>query len=125
MVALAVTNYKRRLAGVGSKELAKDKRTARRAAHALLSAVQVVEGEKLDWNELRAQVTDEQRAAAATLDWGAWLAATAAACEQEARWLATWVIRVNLQSTIVRKLARQLHDAAVRLRGIGELHGVD
>jgi len=124
MVALAVVGYKRRLGKAGSSELAADKRTGRRAAQCLLSVMELVEQERLDWNTVREAVDADHRAAAAVLDWKVWLPEQAAVMRREAQWCATWVIQVNIQCRILKRIAFRMDGASERLTELSGLVGV-
>jgi hypothetical protein len=115
--ALAVSRWKRRLSGVSTPELAKDKKLARQAAHSLFGVFQVVEP-AVSWEDAVELIDDEHRQVAAVLKWPMWLAQVSEICAAESRLVATWVLRVNLTSTLGRTAFVRLHNACERLRGL-------
>jgi hypothetical protein len=113
--ALAVSRWKRRLGGVSTPELAADKKLARRAAHSLFGVYQVVEP-AVSWEEAVDLIEDEHRQVAAVLKWPTWLAQVSDICAVESRLVATWVLKMNLTSTLGRTLFVRLANACERLR---------
>jgi hypothetical protein len=65
-------------------------------------------------------VEPDHRVQAAVLKWDVWLPARTAEVRREAVWAATWVMKINLSSDILRGLVVVLDYAAKRLGQICE-----
>jgi hypothetical protein len=115
MVSMAVIGYKRRLGAVTGDRLARDKRTARQVAAAYFRVYMT--DVAADWNTLReaAEQDDEIRRQAGVVSWPFWLVGKEAELRAAAIWCATWVMKINLRSDIVKQFATRLDYAAGRL----------
>jgi hypothetical protein len=72
----------------------------------------------VSWEEAVDAIDSEHRQVAAALNWAVWLPQTAAICQQESRLVATWVLKLNLTSTLGRTAFVRLANACERLRGL-------
>lgn len=113
LTAMGVAMFKRRLSDASDKELAQDKKTARRIAHALNSVV-----EPMHWVEFRSMASwdPDVRRRAAVVKWAEWLPEVDFRLDEQLAFCSTWVMRVNLSSMQVRRIIRRLDQARKHIK---------